>query len=330
MSYNSLQVTSDYYGQQSDPLRLDNLLDLFKKCKIKYGFNATYLMSLLGEAVKKDNAKKWIEKYFKQDFKTLQIISQDKLVPLYEIFEKSIRCEIESILGIKNENKILMTGITQIIKNTRYYHISFPDRLNSSNYLIFAKIVRINGKQNYAIDTVFVKIQSATKTGFLAIVENLGKIEKVDPVELQIMWILIGLPNEIDFFSIHTRKLSVLRVEHREIEPNERSISLDIPENCSKTLIMALSFEFLLNRDKVTNQGKKIKLNIENKVCSEELLPESSEFGGGDDDLSDTSEESQGYDIKHSLYSCIFVPEDDFIEADISNNRTKYINMKAM
>ncbi|CAG8469770.1 1251_t:CDS:2 [Racocetra persica] len=337
MSYYSLQETPDHSGQQlelkeSFEIDLSELDELFALWKNKYRCNATYVMSLCGEAVKKDHVKKWIDVYYKQDFKTLQIINRDELFPLYEIFEESIRHEIESILGIKNEEneKILMTGITQIIENTKYYHVSFPVRLNSSNYQIFAKIVRTNKRPNSAIDTAFVIIQSATKTGFLAIIENFDKIRNIDPTELQIIWMLVGLPNEINFFSTHTRKLSVLNMKHQEVESDKKSILLEIPDNCPETSILALSFEFLLNCDKSTNQKHQIKLNIESDVCSEDKLPESNE-PESDDDSSNISEESQEHAIKYSLYSCIFVlDKDDFIEADISPNENKFIHLKIM
>ncbi|CAG8735069.1 12596_t:CDS:1, partial [Dentiscutata heterogama] len=181
MSYNSSHEIFNNDNDKQIDVKESFKIDLskldFTLWKNNYGFDATYLMSLYGEAVKKHDVKKWIEMYYKQkDFKTLQIIDQDELFPLYKIFETKTCCEIESILGIKKENKILMTGIIQIIESTKYYPVSFPVRLKSSNYQVFANIVRTNDQKNNAIDIAFVKIHSATRTSFLAIIENFDQI----------------------------------------------------------------------------------------------------------------------------------------------------------
>ncbi|CAG8648362.1 12128_t:CDS:2 [Gigaspora margarita] len=332
MSYNSLnEIVNDNEPFKIDLSKLDKL---FTSLKTKYKLDASYLMSSCGEAVKKEDTKKWIEDYYKKSFKTLQIINRDKLFPIYEIFEPQICCEIESILGIKNENKILMTGIIQIIENTKYYHESFPVRLNSSNYQIFANIVRTNEQSNNAINEAFVKIQSATKTGFLAIIENFDKIRNIEPVELQIMWMLTELPNEINYFSVHTRKLSILSMKHQEIESEKSSILLDIKDDYPKTSRIALSFEFLLSQDKSTDKENQIKLNIDygplyNDISSDDIKYENNE-SGSDDYSSNTSEESQERVVKYSLYSCIFVSDEESIKTDISTNGEKYINMKTI
>ncbi|KAF0381916.1 Sel1 repeat domain-containing protein [Gigaspora margarita] len=332
MSYNSLnEIVNDNEPFKIDLSKLDKL---FTSWKTKYKFDASYLMSSCGEAVKKEDTKKWIEDYYKKSFKTLQIINRDKLFPIYEIFEPQICCEIESILGIKNENKILMTGIIQIIENTKYYHESFPVRLNSSNYQIFANMVRTNEQSNNVINEAFVKIQSATKTGFLAIIENFDKIRNIEPVELQIMWMLTGLPNEINYFSVHTRKLSILSMKNQEIESEKTSILLDIKDDYPKTSRIALSFEFLLSQDKSTDKENQIKLNIDygplyNDISSDDIKYENNE-SGSDDYSSNTSEESQERVVKYSLYSCIFVSDEGSIKTDISTNGEKYINMKTI
>ncbi|CAG8485476.1 712_t:CDS:2 [Scutellospora calospora] len=311
--------------------KLSKLDELFTLLKSNYGFDIKYLMSTYGEAIKKEDIKKWIEVYFEQDFKTLQIINQDKLFPLYKIFKEPICSEIESILGINNENKILMTGIEQIIEDTKYYHISFSDHLNSSNYQIFAKIVRINENSNEAIsiDIAFVKIQSETRTGFLAIIENFDRIKNIDLSELHIMWMLVGLPDEINFFSIHTRKLSILSMENRQIESKEASILLKIPENFSQTSIISLSFEYLLTFDKILSQKHEIKLDIDYGPSNSNIYSNESS-GSESDDASNNSEESQESIIKYSLNSCIFISEEVFIEADIPRSKNKLIYVKAM
>ncbi|KAF0541508.1 TPR-like protein [Gigaspora margarita] len=206
---------------------LDKLFILWKD---QYGFDEEYLMSINGKVVRKNDIEKWLNEHLKQDLKLLRIIGQSELVPLYELFEEPVRGNIKSILGIDNLPKILMTGVVQMIKNVEYYNVDFPSHLESSNYHIFAKVTRSNKSSFDVIDKAVVKIRSSNRTGFLAIIEKFDEMNDLNAEHLQIMWVLIGFPDEINFYSPHTRELSILSIETQDVDIDKSSVLISAPE----------------------------------------------------------------------------------------------------
>ncbi|CAG8721945.1 8119_t:CDS:2 [Dentiscutata erythropus] len=279
-----------------------NLNDLFVLWDNQYRFDEIYLMTTDGKSIEKNNIEKWSNDHSKQDFKLLHIINRSEFIPIYEIFEKSISHKIKTILGIDNLPKILMTGVVQVIKNVKYYKINFPFSLESNNYHIFAKVIRSNDKQSF--DKSIVKIQSEDKTGFLAIIEKFDQIESIDLTDVQIMWMLVGFPDEVDFYSKHTRDLSILSMESKDIvldENNNKQVLINVPSNLPKNSIIALSFDESENNESESDESE-------------------------DEYLSNMPE----YEIKHSLRSCIFAFDKEFIEADIPTSKCKHIYLKAL
>jgi hypothetical protein len=67
-----------------------------------------------------------------------------------------------------------MTGIVQINKSNKYYHIDFPSHIESRNYQIFAKVIK--GANEQLIDKT-VKIHFKSRTGFFAEIKNINEIE---------------------------------------------------------------------------------------------------------------------------------------------------------
>ncbi|CAG8583431.1 15495_t:CDS:2 [Dentiscutata erythropus] len=302
------------------PSKLDDMLK-------KHGFDTSYLISMNGEAVKINDVEKWLNEHSK----LLQVISRSELLPVYEIFDESTSYKIQSILGIDNQKRIkriLMTGIVQIIKNTKYYHIDFPSNLESCNYHIFAKIIRHTNEELIdTVDKTVVKIYSKNKTGFLAAIENINEIKNIDPADLQIMWILVGFPDEINFYSVHTRELSVLSVEDQNItlEDNKKSILINVPKELPRNSIMTLSFEYPLFRNNLEIQDGKIELNIDyfsskNGASSEDVMSENDKSGDVESESDESEDEDSEYVIK---YPCIFASDNEFIEADISTSKCK-------
>ncbi|CAG8766450.1 12927_t:CDS:2, partial [Racocetra persica] len=256
---------------------LSNIEELFVLWDYQYRFDETYLMTKEGKSIEKNNVEKWVADNSKQDFKLLRIINRSKFIPLYEIFEKPISRQIKTILGIDNLPKILMTGIVQVIKDVKYYKINFSSNLGSSNYYIFAKLTSSN-KQSF--DKTIVNIQSESKKGFLAIIETFDEIKCIDTTDLQIIWMLIGFPDEINFYSMRTRDLSLLSMESKEIildKHNNKRVVISVPKNLPKGSIMALSFEYPLFSNDLTIRDDKIRLDID---CS--LYDDYSEYTKSD------------------------------------------------
>ncbi|CAG8531819.1 7906_t:CDS:2, partial [Dentiscutata heterogama] len=255
----SLQKPSSTDNQQEIELTIEeffeNYLSKLDNMSKKYGFNATYFISINGEAIRINGIEKWLNEYSK----LLQVIGRSELLPVYEIFEESISCKIQSILGIDNQKKILMTGVTQFVENTKYYHMDFPSNLESCNYQIFAKVIRYTNKELMGtIDNAIVKIHSKSRTGFFVAIENINGIN-VDPIDLQIMWILVGFPDEINFYSVHTRELVVLSMEDQNItlEADKKTVIINVPKELPKNSIMTLSFEYPLSNNNLEIQDGK-------------------------------------------------------------------------
>ncbi|CAG8514633.1 9744_t:CDS:2 [Dentiscutata erythropus] len=333
---------------------LDKLFILWKD---QYGFDEKYLMSINGKVVKINDIEKWLNEHLKQDFKLLQIISQSEFVPLYEFFEEPIRGNIKSILGIDNLPKILMTGVVQIIKNINYYNVDFP-HLESSNYHIFAKVTKSNKYSFDVIDEAIVKIRSSNRTGFLAIIEKFDGINDKNTENLQIMWMLIGFPDEVNFYSPHTRSLSILSMEIQDVDNEKTSVLINVPENLPENSRIVLSFEpdseseidTYENRSEINkvesrseddgvesrSEDDGVEIGSEDYDADEsgseddgiESRSESDEFEDGaeivyesDSDESEYSNIDTEYKIKNSLYSYIFIFDQEFIKADVSTSK---------
>ncbi|KAF0535478.1 hsp70 family protein [Gigaspora margarita] len=289
---------------------------LFILWKNQYGFDEEYFISVNGEAIGKNGIEKWLNEHLKNGVNLLQVIDRSELIPLYEIFEEPISRNIKSILGLDNLPKILMTGIVQIVKNAKYYNINFPSDLESSN---------ITFSQN-------------DRTGFLAIIEKFDEISDLNPEDLQIMWMLIGFLDEINFYSMHTRELSILSVGYQDVildnNDNKTGILINIPENLPENSRIVLSFEFPLSSDFIKNQDGKIELDYlldddnNNDVYSENAGSESEPES--DEDKSEDSSFNSEYKIKFPLYSYIFISNKEFIKTDIPTSKYQNINIKAM
>ncbi|CAG8692055.1 13808_t:CDS:2 [Cetraspora pellucida] len=329
------------------------LFDLWEDYVDYVEFDEKYLMSINGEAVRKTDIEKWLNKHLKQDFKLLRIIYRSKLLPLYEIFDEPISRQIKSVLGIDNLPKILMTGIIQIYENIKYYNVDFPFHLGSCNYHIFAKVTKSNKESFDVIDKTIVRIRSGNHTGFFAIIENFDEINDINPEDLQIMWILVGFPDEINFYSLYTRELSILSMENQDIDNGKTSVLVDVPENLPENSRIVVSFEYPLSSDYLITKNNKIELKIDSNLYDDTYLEgmdlkpdngpeneseadevesgsESDEVGSGFGIESEFSSIDTEYKIIFPFYSYIFTFNKEFIEADISTSKYKFIYLKAI
>ncbi|CAG8793562.1 22881_t:CDS:2 [Cetraspora pellucida] len=127
----------DLFSQQLE-IEKNYSSELFDLWEDYVEFDEKYLMSINGEAVRKPDIEKCLNKHLKQDFKLLRIIYRSKLLPLYEIFGEPISRQIKSVLGIDNLPKILMTGI----------------------------VTKSNKESFDVIDKTIVRIRSGNHTGF--------------------------------------------------------------------------------------------------------------------------------------------------------------------
>ncbi|CAG8520610.1 45260_t:CDS:10 [Gigaspora margarita] len=155
------------------------------------------------------------EKYMKSDLDSLQVIGCKELYPFMQI---------DSTPGIDNQDKfinrnnikerILMAGTVPIKDPPYSYSVKFPICFKSNNYKVFGKLIT---RRDEPIDE--------------------------DP---KIAWILIGIPDEVGYFSTSTRKINVLGSgnEPFALKSNNNDITLKVPENLPQDSVIVFSFNY--------------------------------------------------------------------------------------
>ncbi|CAG8522028.1 13721_t:CDS:2, partial [Dentiscutata heterogama] len=241
----------------------NDILDQWEDLIKLHNFDTSFLTSINGEDVMKDRLKDWAASCLKSDLNSLQIISWEKLYPLYEIFDEPLNKEIKFILGSDDQTKkfgvkerVLLAGEIPIKNSTYHYRVKYSDHLNSSNYKIFGKLVT----QDYKQINVAIKFQSMNRFGFTIIIENLDLAEHTD---LKIIWILIGLPSEIGFYSPNTRNINVSALDSCSFA-YDKILSLQVPKNLPINSIMCTNLTYPPS-DKA-NFKVKIQTYCDNKV----------------------------------------------------------------
>ncbi|CAG8440044.1 6564_t:CDS:2, partial [Scutellospora calospora] len=154
--------------------KYSNIINLWEN-HIKFQkVDSSSLISITGDPVKKNNIKEWAISCIKGDSNSWQVISWEDLCPLYEIFEEDLRQEVRMILS--NDDNTISTGIKEKEDGTLF-------------------------------ENADVRFRSKTNLGFVAVVETFSEDKLMN---LQISWILVGIPAEIGIYSSHTRKISIL------------------------------------------------------------------------------------------------------------------------
>ncbi|CAG8751216.1 29129_t:CDS:2 [Gigaspora margarita] len=331
-----------------DDCKLENI-DLFNdtsklkqlfKWEGEYGINIDYFMTMDYDAINKETIANWICACSDHDIEALKIIKQHEFFPLYELFEKSISERIKSILKIGNEKQVLMTGIVQIHKNNKYYRISFSDKVDKSKYQIVAKIIRSDetDKQiNTVINEAIIKIKSTTRTGFVVLIENLDELNMYY-TNMQIIWMLIGIPNEINYYSINAQKISMLYSGTKTFKPNQEYISLEIPKNPEPNSTIILLYESSLPIC-LKNENGKINLEIdstfninrrsENNPKIEEFKDNESENGESENEESedDESKSDENTELEIVVNYFFISSNGELVKADIKSNECENIDI---
>ncbi|CAG8446152.1 28259_t:CDS:2 [Dentiscutata erythropus] len=287
--------------------KLDNILNKWECYITPHDFDATYLISVDGETIMRNELDMWIAGWLKNSLDSLQVINWKELYPLYEIFDESLQKKIKSILGIDDiaktfgvKEKVLITGVIPIEECAYQYRVKFPVNFKSNNYQIFGKLVKSDGEP---ISEAVIKFKSTNKYGFSANIEN---FEITEFMRLQINWILIGIPAEVGYFSTNTRDIDIIDFDSILITPitngNNWVIILKTPEDLSSDSILFTS-EIRVN---VYDPGFTNRTNEEN-------------FG------------NENFGSKQELIQwCILIPPEnqEFIKADIGSSFS--INLRTM
>ncbi|CAG8684115.1 21072_t:CDS:2 [Dentiscutata erythropus] len=216
---------------------IGQLLSQWEKCVSSHNVDVSYFASINGELIMKDEFKEWIKDCLESDLNSLSVISCEGLYPLYEIFEVTLRQEVESALGINNQKMVLMAGSVPIEGPPYSYFIKFPVCFKSNDYQVFGKYISRDGKP---IDKVTIKFDSMDTNGFLIFIECQKGIEK----DSQIAWIIIGIPAKVGYFSTDTRKIKILSsgdVSFAEFE------NFEVPKNLPLDTVLVTTFKYPLS-----------------------------------------------------------------------------------
>ncbi|CAG8582565.1 28621_t:CDS:2 [Dentiscutata erythropus] len=211
---------------------------------IHFSFNESYLSSMNSEIYEGKDIKEWAS-HLSNNVSDLQIISWDKLYPLYELLDDDLKQKVKAIFGINNltkstkiEEKVLMSGVIKIT-DSFFYIVKFPYELNSIDYHIFGRLITQEGKP---IDAI-IKFKAMTTHSFIVWID-IDKTVKSIHSNLQIFWIMTGLP-EIGFYSPSTRDVTTLASGSFEFAyARKLEIILRLPENIPTNWILCTSFQY--------------------------------------------------------------------------------------
>ncbi|CAG8621216.1 13703_t:CDS:10 [Cetraspora pellucida] len=180
-------IDKDWYEsikekQFNDYIGVDKLQDLIKEMD----YDGKGFLTVNGEIINQENLNSWIE-LCKND-SNLQIIKRGDLVAVYEILEDCIHDEVKSILGIREHQylkpreiyqehlklpkvkyQVIMTGCEKIQSSVVYHRITFPKRLENSDFLLYGSITNESGEQ---IDNMIIKFRLINYYGFSVTIEN--------------------------------------------------------------------------------------------------------------------------------------------------------------
>ncbi|CAG8517188.1 16764_t:CDS:2, partial [Racocetra persica] len=196
------------------------------------------LTSINGKSVKGSGIKDWAIASLKSGPDSWNIIGWEGLYPIYEILDEDMSQDVKLFLGndeqtiqTKIKEKILRSGSIPIEGSDCKFPVKFDSPLESKNYQIFGRIMTQNGSP---LNNANVKFVSKEKTGFLAIIDIFSAGEP--PNNLQIVWVLIGIPAEIGIYDANTRNISILSAGKCPFTPKTKDTGVESCDVQLKTL----------------------------------------------------------------------------------------------
>ncbi|RIB18294.1 hypothetical protein C2G38_1358109 [Gigaspora rosea] len=195
---------------------------------------------------------------------------------------------------------------------------------------MFGKLVSQNGE---VIDLASIKFQSTNIFGFSVIIENFDITNEFN--NFQIVWMLIGLPSEIGFYSLYTRNIPILALNSCQFTFIEHSyITLKVPENLPENSIMCTNFIYPISdyKTKFTASIQKyhddeikieISVNHNNGIENEkhhEPVNHGYESDIDNDNESEIPKEIYNKESKYLIQWCIIILTEDQM------NKTPFLN----
>ncbi|CAG8446347.1 10118_t:CDS:2 [Dentiscutata erythropus] len=224
-----------------EKIEFKELWDQWYNSIVHFNFNESYLLSTYSEMFKREDLKGWAESCPKENIYDVQIISWDKLYPLYELLDDNLEQKVKAVLGIENitiKEKVLMSGAIPIT-DSLYYFVKFPCKLNNENYRIFGRLVAQDGKPINAI----IKFKALTPHGFVMLI-CIDETVRSKYSNLKVFWIMVGLP-EIGFYSPNSRDIPILASgSYKFAYAKDFDIAVLLPDNLPTNWIFYISFQY--------------------------------------------------------------------------------------
>ncbi|CAG8438706.1 10783_t:CDS:2 [Acaulospora morrowiae] len=267
-----------YNTQQSSKLgRIDiktyNYKDLLHEWRntIKpLEFDHNYFISTSGEIIAKKELRGWLSSCSSKK-KPLKVIGYKDLLPLYEILDESLRSHVRYIIGIGNDTsilaydtlnqpiipkikeRVLAAGTITLKDGNRYYRVNFSKKLDNKNYRVLGKLNLCDSKVVSKIQSVFVKFKSLNAHGFLALIETLD-FNIMSLSNMQVDWIVIGVPFEVGYYSPYTRNIFILDMGRKLIstgihEFETMDLSLKVKDHLPHESYLVYTFEYPPSND---------------------------------------------------------------------------------
>ncbi|KAF0561624.1 hsp70 family protein [Gigaspora margarita] len=309
----------------------DDILSQWETLIKPHSIDETYLVSINGNIIMKDDIEKWVKSCSRSYCNSLKPISWCELYPLYEIFEKDLRQKVKSVLGIYDQSesfikeKVLMTGSILIEDGAYYYRVTFPTILNSNKYQIFGKLMTKDGR---LIDETVVKFKSMDIRGFSAKIENFKATELMNSL---IVWLMIGIPGEVGFFSTKTRNIIILNSGISKCPPNLNS-TVKIPELLHPNSIIVTSFIYPSSNNEQNLIVKYPYYHNNNNEIELKICDYSSSFqNDADCELSSSDDEFEKFEVSIRWFILLFPENFEFTGGDVdSDSVVTIIHLKAI
>ncbi|CAG8587363.1 25579_t:CDS:2, partial [Racocetra persica] len=124
--------------------------------------------------------------------------------------------------------QVIMTGCEKIQSSVVYHRITFPKRLENSDFLLYGSITKESGDQ---IDNVIIKFKSINYYGFSVIIENFtGHEMKYFGNQLNINWLLIGDPDVINYRNPYVQNYFVAKVGTIIFNKDIENLNIELPQ----------------------------------------------------------------------------------------------------
>ncbi|CAI2170180.1 19206_t:CDS:2 [Funneliformis geosporum] len=186
--------------------------------------NVSYLLTQGGDIIDVEDVDE-ISNRIQDTYSDLEIIEYDQIIPTFDLLRIKYRHfkELDELLSMQHELKILMTGITDLKdldnSNTEHFkRVNIEPSLKSRNYEVYGSILSGDVK----LENCCINFGMYDFNGFSAIIKT-SHVTYNRISECRMLWMIIGIPSELSVFSPNNRDFKVDFIKTPIIIKPERS-----------------------------------------------------------------------------------------------------------